>query len=57
MSLTGSEGGKGRGSALLMWSVQTIQSVCERGEREAGQRPSGSHLEKSVGMMHAPAGR
>lgn len=38
MSLTGSEGGKGRGSALLMWSVQTIQSVCvcgeEREERE-----------------------
>lgn len=37
MSLTGSEGGKGRGSALLMWSVQTIQSVCVwRGERERG---------------------
>lgn len=37
MSLTGSEGGKGRGSALLMWSVQTIQSVCgEERERERG---------------------
>lgn len=35
MSLTGSEGGKGRGSALLMWSVQTIQSVCVW-ERERG---------------------